>query len=284
MLTPRRLSKFLNSQDEWSLHSRRSFDETWIFSPIPGEREAVVHLPTDPGDVDYARRLIEAIEEIAMLNNSSVERLVGDVLSDGMDRVALRAMPTETQDPLGTTHSLAAIQNLMTFFAQISENSEIGRRIGQATRTTPSEAAKAGCVVLDLVPVPVFAVPAYLPQDTVASSMEANGQAEQGETAWIRRELTLTALRALQTVRSDTNHGTDIDLWAPVENEDDRRQRLAVVVLLESTRSWSVSSFTIEIVWHREGPADRASTSEVQFGPNELSYLNLARQRYGQHV
>lgn len=195
MLTPRRLSKFLNSQDEWSLHSRRSFDETWIFSPIPGEREAVVHLPTDPGDVDYARRLIEAIEEIAMLNNSSVERLVGDVLSDGMDRVALRAMPTETQDPLGTTHSLAAIQNLMTFFAQISENSEIGRRIGQATRTTPSEAAKAGCVVLDLVPVPVFAVPAYLPQDTVASSMEANGQAEQGETAWIRRELTLTALR-----------------------------------------------------------------------------------------
>lgn len=77
---PRRLSQFLATQ-RWAPRPSRPYQQTWLHDRGDGSRVRAVHIPTDSQLVDYAKRLNEAVCEIAGIYEWSLSELAERVAS-----------------------------------------------------------------------------------------------------------------------------------------------------------------------------------------------------------
>ncbi|WP_066588538.1 hypothetical protein [Cellulomonas timonensis] len=89
IFVPRRLSQFL-ATERWAPRPSRPYQQTWLHDAGDGSRVRAVHVPTDSALIDYAKRLNEAVYDIAAIYDWSLSELAERVASIQADLYFVR--------------------------------------------------------------------------------------------------------------------------------------------------------------------------------------------------
>lgn len=89
VLSSSALHQFLAVQ-QWTLHSRRTFMDTWVHADDRARAAQVVHIPRDREAVDFTQRLAEAARDIATVFDWSLSELAEQVAAVHADLFYVR--------------------------------------------------------------------------------------------------------------------------------------------------------------------------------------------------
>lgn len=132
ILTPASISQFL-AIEKWTLHSQRSFVETWVHAESPESPLDVIHLPRIAENVDYDKRLVEAVTEVATVFDWSLEELAENVSNVHADLFFVRVAGSGIDGtiPLHQASStIDAIEQMLKSAAIVTNNAAASGRGG----------------------------------------------------------------------------------------------------------------------------------------------------------